>query len=226
MLKEQFKEYLSSLIEEHNFERLMYVNAFDDNETKNYLESRGLSKEVFDFCDIEVFSYDGTFKYKNKEYNIKKSIVIPLKSLTNELIGVWIRSIYEKRFYIWLIGNNQKYWLSGKFNPSETPTFCESILDALSFAYLTKNPNVGAFLGVSPTNDLLNIVNDINLALDDDQAGKKNSLELLISYPNWTIISSNLEGFKDYNEFLKSKKSLNYEILKGINAKIKLRSII
>lgn len=150
-----------------------------------------------------------------------------------QLIGVWIRFLQEKRFFIWLLPEFQKMWYADpkehQYHPDigDTWVLFESIFDAFAFSSLTKHTKVAACLGVSPSGDLQEFLRGqrVLLALDQDEAGKKSSLNLLTSNPGWGIIIPELNG-KDYNEHLTTSNHLRFQVLHGIQAKIKLRSAI
>lgn len=153
--------------------------------------------------------------------------------ITKQLIGVWIRFIHEKRFFIWLLPEYQKMWYADpkehRYHPDigDAWVLFESIFDAFAFSALTKHTKVAACLGVSPSADLQEMLKGqrVLLALDQDEAGKKSSLNLLTSNPGWGIIVPELQG-KDYNEHLTLSETLGFQVLYGIQAKIKLRSAI
>lgn len=226
MTIDDFKSYFHYILEETSFMRLLSKNVKQDEEALNYLNNRKIVG-VMETLGMDIFVFEGDFEYKGKTYNLRKSIVIPLKSPTDDLRGVMIRSIYDKQFYIWMIGENQKYWLSPAFDKNSRIYVFESIFDALSFSHLTGNHNVVALLGVSPTTELQkHLGEEVVLALDNDSAGKKNSLSLLTSNPHWGIISSNLGEIKDYNELLIKGGTLQSQDFFGIKARIYLKSII
>lgn len=226
MTLEDFKSYFNFILEETSFYKLLQTNIKSDEEALSYLSQRKVMG-IIETLGMEIFVYEGPFRYKGKDYSLSKSIIIPLKSPTDDLRGVMIRSIHQKQFYIWMIGDNQKYWISPQFDQSKKVYLFESIFDALSFAFMTGETNIAANLGVTPTNDLQKILSrEVILALDNDPAGKNNSLSLLTLHPQWGIISSNLNQFKDYNEFLISDNHLEFKELMGIQARIYLKSTI
>lgn len=218
-----FVDYVGVLFEFKTLNSLLKVDAFEDSETSEYLSKRAITKDMCDFVGLSIFAFKGSTSYKGRAYNLDKSIVIPLK-VNNQLIGVWVRSIFEKRFYIWMINNHQKFWIPDKLDRSKPAYVCESIFDAISLAKLTNNPNVASTLGVSITHDLMENLNDVNiLALDNDRAGLINMEKYLKIWPRWGIISYK-SNFKDFNEILVNNQSLVYENLYGIRAKVYLRS--
>lgn len=218
-----FVDYVRVLFEFKTLNNLLKVDAFEDSETKEYLNKRSITKEMCDFVGLNIFAFKGSTTYKGREYNLDKSIVVPLK-VNNQLIGVWVRSIFEKRFYIWMINNHQKFWIPDKLDRSKPAYVCESIFDAVSLAKLTNNPNVTATLGVSIARDMMDNLNDVNiLALDNDRAGLINMEKYLKIWSRWGVISYKSD-LKDFNEILINKQPLVYENLYGIRAKVYLRS--
>ena len=223
MVLKEFFDYVRVLFEFKALKNLLKVDAFKDQETEAYLKSRSIDRDMCKFVGLDIFAFKGVATYKGKEYNLDKSIIIPLKC-NNQLIGVWVRSIFEKKFYIWMINNHQKFWIPDKLDRSKPAYICESIFDAISLAKLTNNPNVASTLGVSITHDLMENLNDVNiLALDNDRAGLKNMEKHLNIWPRWGIISYKSD-LKDFNEMLINEKPLVYENIYGIRAKVYLRS--
>lgn len=219
MEKKEFAEYFRTLLEAKTFDKLLQTPVSSDPEALAYTESRRIPPN-------DIFSFTGDFKYKGSHYKLSKSIVIPLRDMQGFVRGVWIRAIQEKKFYIWMAGNLQKYWIPKDFDPSKRVIICESILDAMSLSKLIGYSNVMAALGVAPTKEIQNILTgEVILALDNDTAGKKSALTLLTSNPSWGIIETS-EGFKDYNEALVKNLRPNFKILYGIQARIHLKSLL
>ena len=221
---DSFKSHALRLIQSFKFQTLLQREAFDDLEALEYLKSRKLDKEVFEFCNIKAYAYEGPFTYRGKSFNLTKSIVIPLLDLNQNLFGVWIRSIHTKQFYIWLIDDSDKYWISGNFNPKDSIIF-ESIFDALAYAKLSKNSNIGAALGVQITKDFNNLLETPILAFDNDRAGLLAQLKLIESDSKFRLLTTNLKDSKDFNDFLLSNNELKEsKILYSLPAKIYLKS--
>lgn len=223
MLLQDFKNYARYLIEESKFNRLFEMPASNNTISKEYLENRNLPIE-------ECYYFRGDFNYRGQNYKLNDCIVVPLRSPNNELRGVWIRFIHEKRFFIWMLNINpepQKYWIPKNIDFTKEVYVCESIFDAASLGKMLNTNQVVACLGVQPSGDLLSLMHssEVILALDNDVAGRKSALNLLTLHPKWSIIQiSNKE--KDFNDILKSSQELQYKILPGIQAKIYLRSIL
>lgn len=225
---EAFKAFCHAALQQRKFQKLLQVPAFEDAETRQYLEKRGFVES--DITGLNAFAFEGDIQYKEKTYTLPKSLVFALIDPINSMIrGVWIRFLYEKRFYIWMVSDEmQKYWVSPLADLTEPVIVCESILDAISLAKLTGNRNVAAALGVSLTNDLQDLIlpNSL-LALDNDRPGKINMLKALENNPRYGIIKHNLNQsqFKDFNEFLIHKPyPLEFQEFYGVQAKIYLRS--
>lgn len=220
-----FKEKALALIQRERFKSLLTRPAFDDTPAGVYLQSRGLSVD-----DLECYDFEGAFNYQNKDYQIPQSIVVPLRN-GKELVGVWIRFLEDKRFFIWMVPGKQKMWLD--IRASEEPVYlAESIFDAVSLRKLYGFQNIGACLGVAVSSDLESAIsavpetenNEVVLCFDNDRAGLKGMLNELNSNPTYSIISIEANEFKDFNDLLKSGVTPAYKILKSIQAKIYIKS--
>ena len=221
-----FKEKALALIQRERFKSLLTRPAFDDTPAGVYLQSRGLSVD-----DLECYDFEGTFNYQNKDYQIPQSIVVPLRN-GKELVGVWIRFLEDKRFFIWMVPGKQKMWLD--IRASEEPVFiAESIFDAVSLRKLFGFQNIGACLGVAVSSELESAIaipsqdattRETVLCFDNDRAGLKGMLNELNSNPTYSIISIEANEFKDFNDMLKSGVTPTYKILKSIQAKIYIKS--
>lgn len=226
---ETFKAFCYQYLKQRKFKKLMLIPAFEDQEVKKYLQGRGFEER--DFKDLGAFAFKGNFEYQGKVYNLPKSLVISLLDPINgQIRGAWIRAIHEKKFYIWMVSEEfQKYWVSPLADLSQPCILHESILDAVSYSKITGNPNIAATLGVSITNDLKEIIPlDSILSFDNDRAGRINMLREIESNPRLQLLKTNLGKCKDFNEFLTHQETHNpkFEVLKGVQAKIYLRSLL
>lgn len=220
----EFKNYAKYLIQASKFKRLLKIPACSSIEACRYLENRGLST-------IGFYYYQGDFNYRGKEYHLDSCIVCLLLTPEGKINGVWIRFINQKKFFIWLLDLNpepQKYWLHPDLDLTKEVYVCEAIFDALSLGKLLMTTQVVACLGVTPSaelKDILNQVPKVILGLDSDTAGLKSTLGLLESNPKWWCIQHNYK-VKDYNELLDLTDNFQYKTLSGIQAKIAIRSRI
>lgn len=225
---QEFKTKLNSLIARLKFKPLLQNPISENSPAGEYLKSRSLNPK-----EIEGYDFEGNFNYKGKDFKIPESIVIPLRNTKGVLIGVWIRFLHEKRFFIWMVEDNQKYWVDIE-DPNEPVYIAESIFDACSFREIFKVKNIAASLGVTVTSELIEQLQnfDVVLCFDNDTAGLKGMLSHneQQNTKHWKIFKQKLldrYNVKDYNELLKSTNAdMNHEIetLSSIQAKIYLKS--
>lgn len=236
MLLRDFIDYTMGLLREHQFDNLFRTPATEDPETSQYLESRKLDASKF-----ECYAYEGSHTYDQKTYDLPKCLVVPLrKPLTKEVCGVWIRFVHEKRFFIWLANDHQKFWVdTNTFDPEKPTVVAEAIFDALALRELWISQyedfpyNIAAALGVSLTNDLVGEMGEIILAFDNDRVGLQSMLKLLTADVPSQKISGiilnesedfDLRGVKDWNELISKNGVPSVKLYPGILAEIKVKS--
>lgn len=228
---QEFKTKLNSMIARLKFKPLLQKPINENSPAGEYLKSRGLNPK-----EIEGYDFEGNFNYKGKDFKIPESIVIPLRDTKGVLIGVWIRFLHEKRFFIWMVEDNQKYWVDIK-DLNEPIYIAESIFDACSFREIFKVKNVAASLGVTVTSELIEQLQNFDavLCFDNDTAGLKGMLnhQDQQNTKHWKIFKQKLldrYNVKDYNELLKLvnlselDEPKEIETLSSIQAKIYLKS--
>lgn len=234
MQVEEFKLKVQQLIQRVKFKKLLSNRASQNSPAGLYLKSRGLT-----VSSLECYDFSGEFEYQGTKYQLPECIVIPLRSSNFELIGVWIRFLRDKRFYIWQVPGKQKFWLSLSDENDKKIYVAESIFDALSLQQIFGFKNIAACLGVSVSTDLQSQLKgyEVVLCFDRDTAGCKGMLNHLNSDVTsmYKIIKLDeslvdLSEFKDYNDihksFLTKELNLSFTELAGIQAKIFLKSKI
>lgn len=230
---EEFKKVVTKLIERSKFLPLLKNPIKPGSPAFEYLESRELP------TDVEAYSFYGGIEYQGKPYNLEDSIVIPMRGFDGELRGVWIRSLYEKKFFIWVTNpDHQKFWADIR-DPEEPIVIAESIFDALSLRKLFGFKNIAAALGAKVSGEMIETLNQLGnqiiLAFDNDSAGYRGMLthlgdpktqhwSILVTKPKNFYESIDLAKLKDYNDLVKSKIAVDFEIKRGIQAKVYLKS--
>lgn len=241
MIFDDFLKYASDLLELHHLRSMLKTPVSKDPQVLDYLESRGIEPRFIDFLDLEIYAYEGKITFQKRPYNLSKSLVFPLRDPQGRLIGVQVRSILEKRFYIWLIGDtSEKYWIpadnSGKTQDpgNRRVVVTESILDAISLRILYPEFFTVSSLGVTISPTLMRYLMDHNslLALDNDKPGKQSMMKILKSNQSLGILDpKSLGKFKDFNELLVSchkqeTKKPSITTYQGVRGLIHLRSLV
>ena len=225
---QEFKQKLHELLQRRKFSTLLQQRALPGSQVAAYLQSRALSVE-----DIECYEFQGNFNYQGRDYQLPTSIVIPLRNTKGVLLGVWIRVLEEKRFYIWLVPNRQKYWLDIR-QPGDPVYLAESIFDACSLRALYGFSNVGATLGVAASSDLVQELSmlpssEVVLCFDHDSAGYQGMLRQL-KHPHsqhWGVLmlkqgSESLESHENSDNL--GNLEIDFKQLKDYNNIIKFMS--
>lgn len=223
---------VSKLLQSKQFERLLEPLT---DETIQYLQSRNLSEFSSEFFTVQS---DTIFNFQGKDLKIPKNAVIcPLKNpFSMFLKGVWIRFLEEKRFFIFLVQNEQKYWFESGLDFSKPVVVCESIFDALSVKKLTNSEyNVCATLGVAVSSEMREILKKfpkILFAFDFDKAGAKGMLLEVQKFEDLGYFETVgvldfpeiKENFvKDFNDFLKISETSKSKELFGAMATLELK---
>lgn len=234
---EEFKNQLRRFLQRRKFEKLLKNKATPESKAGQYLKSRN-----FDLKSKlpECYDFSGDFEYKGKVFRIPDSIVFPLRNADGVLSGIWLRFLEEKRFYIWMVDDLQKFWVDIK-DTNEPVYLAESIFDALSLRQIFNVKNVAASLGISAAPDLIEELKDFDvvMCLDNDSAGIKGMLSMLKNNKtqHWKVLDfeKSFENCKNYVEIAQQKdyndiiKFLTYEeispvVKSSIQAKVFLSS--
>ncbi len=190
--------------------KLKLVPLEVSKEAKQFLKDRG-----FNLQELKQFGF-----YYNKELN---AIVFPLykDNSKQEITGVQIRLIEEKKFINYTYNENYKIWIHPTVFSlsygSDLYVF-ESILDLLSSGIEESI----AVLGADMSEELLEYYKDYNLVfcMDNDETGEKKALKY--SEKGYDVLVHKIGSekyFKDFNDMLKkgiNKKDIQKYILNHI----------
>lgn len=207
----------------------------------DYFKNRGFSEKLIDeyqlgYCPESLrFNPEKDLTYL-RECGLSNSIgycplagryIFPIKDYRGNVIGFAGRSLTDKQ-YKYVNTPETKYFQKRKtlFNYQEARKYStiyvvEGFADALS---LVENgvPNVVALMGTSLTEHHIEMLKGKNivLALDNDDAGQKRTLEIINAYKNIKFQVLPKLPKKDFNEcFLTIKQDVVLDILgRGISA--------
>ena len=137
-------------------------------------------------------------------------IVIPFWSdkEMNEVYGMQMRNIYEKRFHNQLFQVNPKVWnlpYSLTLPTGSTIYVTESIIDALSTGF----KNIISTLGRTVPQEVLDMYKKYNLVFlfDADEAGDKSTLRYSTLGYHCLLHDKSMYDFKDFNKLLELGQS-------------------
>lgn len=182
-----------------------YQTSTHENEltlggTHKAIPSRNLSKETCEFFDLKI---------KDNKY------IFPYYDSDGSLVAQKSRPIKEKTFY-WK-GNVKGSTLFGqqKFSGGKTITIVEGEFDALAFRDLCgdfpvvsiKNGAQGAATDIKKNLDYFKNFEKIVICFDNDEHGKKASVDVAELFPIGKVKIVNLRHRKDAGEYLENKES-------------------
>ncbi len=188
---------------------IVYKQPITNNNLIAYLHQRGISQKIYQYQE-NLFQANYTFKSKNGNeiscYNL---------AWKNDLNGYDLRGTQttkEKRF---ISMDGQKHFTTIEGTGYDLNIF-EGFFDYLSAleyysAIKLKNTTIvlNTLSSIPSLTDIFKNSNQINLFLDNDEAGKKAAEKLMKNFEN--CINRSVEIYpshKDFNEFLMNLKSL------------------
>jgi len=169
---------------------------------KTYLQERGLSSKIYNYVKEVRFTiadkklYAIGFENQSGGFELRNSF--------------YKGSLLKKDISIINLNNENENSSINQNEKSKSIAVFEGFMDALSFIEMQKSftgdilvMNTIAFL--NKTKEYLKNYSDINLFLDNDNAGFKCKAEILKSFPHAKDYSDVYSNFKDLNEFLIQK---------------------
>ena len=169
---------------------------------KTYLQERGLSSKIYNYvkeirftiADKKVYAIG--FENQSGGWELRNSF--------------YKGSLLKKDISIINFNSENENGSNNQNEKGKSVAVFEGFMDALSFIEMQKSftgdilvMNTIAFL--SKTKEHLKNYSDINLFLDNDNAGFKCKAEILKSFPHAKDYSDVYSNFKDLNEFLIQK---------------------